>query len=98
MTKTWFTTVDSAAKIVATPTGYKLLDHPRPNRTGGRTGIVSRDTLQVKKLAADVLNSFEYSEWNVISGSFRLRLVVVYRPPYSLNHPVTENVFLAKFS
>lgn len=39
VTETWFTTVDSAAKIEATPIGYKLLDHPRPNRTGGGTGI-----------------------------------------------------------
>lgn len=44
------------------------------------------------------MNSFEYSEWSVVSGSFWLRLVVVYRPPYSPNHPVTTSVFIAEFA
>ena len=40
----WFKVVNSAARIVATPIGYKLLDHPRPNRTGGRTAIIFRES------------------------------------------------------
>ncbi len=59
----------------------KLLDDPRPDRTGGGTAIVLRHTFCTNKFAAEVLNSFEYSEWNITFGSFRLRLVVVYRPP-----------------
>lgn len=97
VTETWFTEIDTAAKIEATPAGYKLLDHPRPYRTGGGTAIVFRDTICINKFAADVLNSFEYSEWKVTSGSFRLHLIVVYRPPY-VNHPVTVNAFFEEFS
>ena len=57
-----------------------------------------RDTFCTSKSAAKVLNSFEYSEWKITSGSFRLLLVVVYRPPHSSNHPVTVNAFIEEFS
>ena len=42
--------------------------------------------------------SFEFSEWILISGSFRIRLAVVYRPPYSTKHPVTISSFISEFS
>ena len=80
ITETWLKSDDSATKIAATPTGYRLLDYPRPGRTGGGTGILLRDSLVIKQARAGVLDSFEYSEWTIVSGSFRLRLVVIYRP------------------
>ena len=86
VTEIWFTKIDTAAKIEATPPGYKLCDHPRPDRTGGGTAIVFRDTLCITKLAADVLNSLEYSEWKIVSGSFLVHFVVIYRPPYSTTY------------
>ena len=85
-------------KLRLPPPGYKLCDHPRPDRTGGGTAIVFRDTLCITKLAADVLNSFEYSEWKIVSGSFRVHFVLIYRPLYSTNHPVTINTFIVEFS
>ncbi|CAB3986805.1 AP-2 complex subunit alpha [Paramuricea clavata] len=97
VTETWFTPIDTAAKIEAAPPGYKLCDHPRPDRTGG-TAIVFRDTLCTTKLPADVLNSFENSEWKIVSGTFRVHFVVIYRPPYSTNHPVIVNAFIVEFS
>ena len=42
--------------------------------------------------------SFEVSEWLVSSGSTRLRTVIVYRPPYSVDHPITASVFLCEFA
>ena len=45
-----------------------------------------------------MLNSFEYSEWIITSGLVRLRLVAIYRPPYSPNHPITANMFLTEFA
>ena len=98
ITETWLKSGDSAAKIAATPTGYRLLDHPRPNRTGGGTGILLRDSLVIKQARVGILDSFEYSEWTIISGSFRLRLVVIYRPPYSVTHPATVNLFITEFA
>ena len=42
--------------------------------------------------------SFELSEWILISGSSRIRLAIVYRPPYSTKHPVTISSFVSEFS
>ena len=35
ITETWLKSGDSAARIAATPSGYRLFDHPRPDRNGG---------------------------------------------------------------
>ena len=98
ITETWLKSANVAIKIAATPTGYRFLDHPRPDRTGGGTGVLVRDSLAVKQARGGILNSFEYSEWIITSGSFRLRLVAIYRPPYSPNHPITSSMFLTEFA
>lgn len=66
---------DSAARIAATPPGYRLFDHPRPDRNGGGTGILARDSLVVKQARAGICDTFEYSEWIIVSGSACLCLV-----------------------
>ena len=89
---------DSAARIAATPSGYRLFDHPRPDRNGGGTGILARDSLVVNQARAGICDTFEYSEWIIVSGSARLRLVVIYRPPYSSNHPRTVGTLVTEFA
>ncbi|CAB3999943.1 Hypothetical predicted protein, partial [Paramuricea clavata] len=98
ITETWLKSADAAAKIAATPTGYRLFNHPRPHRIGGGTGILARDSLVIKQARAGIFNSFEYSEYIIVSGSSRVRLVVIYRPPYSFNHPATVNMFITEFA
>jgi hypothetical protein len=68
------------------------------DRIGGGTGILARDSLVIKQARAGIFNSFEYSEYIIVSGSSRVRLVVIYRPPYSFNHPVTVNMFITEFA
>ena len=89
---------DSAARIAATPSGYRLFDHPRPERNGGGTGILARDSLVVKQARAGICDTFEYPEWIIVSGSARLRLVVIYRLSYSLSHPRTMGMFVTEFA
>jgi len=98
ITETWLKSSDSAAKIAATPPGYRLFDHPRPDRLGGGTGILAWDSLVVKQARAGVFDTFEYSEWIIVSGSARLRLLAIYRPPYSPSHPRTVSMFIAEFA
>ena len=74
LTETWFTNTESATRVLCPPNGYNLLDHPRSNRVGGGTGILFKENITVKKLAAGELRSFEYSEWSVVNGSRRLHL------------------------
>ena len=98
LTETWFYETESASCTLCTPSGYNLLDHPRVNRRGGGTGVLFRNNLSVKKSDAGELRSFEYSEWDVLAGTQRIHLVIIYRIPYSVAHPVTTSVFLEEFS
>ena len=49
-------------------------------------------------IASGERESFQFSEWLVISGTYRLCVVVIYRMPYSAEHPVSSIVFFAEFS
>ena len=61
-------------------------------------GLLYKDSVTIKKIEVREKESFEFAEWNITNGSFRARLVVLYRPPYSEDHPVTIATFLAEFS
>lgn len=98
VTETWFTDKESASRALCTPIGYKLLDHPRLGRLGGGTGVLFRNNITTKKVAAAELQSFEYSEWDIKSGFQRIKLIIIYRPPYSDRHPVTTGVFITEFA
>ena len=41
---------------------------------------------------------FEVSEWLLSSGPTRLLIVIVCRPPYSEDHPITAGVFFLEFA
>ena len=81
------------------PDGYKLLDHPRGNRRGGGTALLYKEFLCVKKVDAGSKSSYEFSEFVISSSSARkLRLVIIYHPPYLSKHKVSSSVFFTKFS
>ena len=69
----------------------------RNGRRGGGTGLLFKKAIDVKKIAAGEKSSFEFSEWRVSFNSLRVKLVVVYRPPYSEAHPLTPRVFFEEF-
>ena len=89
---------DSAVCYEITPPSYKLFHCPRSDRRGGGTALLFRDNINVCKLESGSRNSFEFSEYLVCTGSLRIRLVIIYRPPYSTNHPVTVNSVIDEFS
>lgn len=82
------------------PSNYVLLDQPRAgHRRGGGTAFMYRESLfQVKKLHGGELNSFEFSEYSVRSKHQNLRVIVIYRRPYSDDHKVLTATFLNEFS
>ena len=43
------------------------------------------------------MRSFEFVEPEVSCDSFKIRLVIIYRTPYSSTHPVTVSTFLDEF-
>ena len=42
--------------------------------------------------------SFEYSEWIVDCGSHKLKIMIIYRIPYSIEHPITTSTFFEEFT
>ena len=77
---------------------YNFLDHPRKGRCGGRTGLIFRDSLRVKKVKMGEKSSFEISEWTVTTVSNCIRLFIICRPPYSDKRKVPTTVFFREFS
>ena len=98
ITETWLSDNDSAVCHEITPPSYKLFHCPRSDRRGGGTALLFGDNINVCKLESGSRNSFEFSEYLVCTGSSRIRFVIIYRLPYSTNHPVTVNSFIDEFS
>ena len=99
LTETWLKESDDAVRAEVQPMGYKLVDVPRPDRRGGGTALLYRDSIKVSKCEAGVRSSFEFSEWKVTLPSFNnLRVIVVYRAPYSEVHKVSSSTFFTEFS
>ena len=97
--ESWLHDLDSAILSELTLPGYSKLYHcPRTDRRGGGTAPLYRDALDVNKVFSAERSSFEVSEWLVVFGFVRLRAVIVYRPTYSAEHPVTTSVFFHEFS
>ena len=60
--------------------------------------MVYRNSLTVKKIDAGEKTSFEFSECTVQSASHNLRIIVIYRSPYSDEHKVPMSTFFAAFA
>ena len=97
--ESWLNDLDSAILSELTLPSYSKLYHcPRADRRGGGTALLYRDGLDVNKVFSSEGSSFEVSKWLVVFGSVRLRVVIVYRPTYSAQHPVTTSVFFHELS
>ncbi|KAJ8046931.1 Adhesion G-protein coupled receptor G6 [Holothuria leucospilota] len=86
--------------IVITRVAFKE-DYSRQsvgNRTGGGTGLLFKDVFTLVDSNSEEKTSFEFSDWHLSYRNFRLRVIVVYRPPYSASHPVSFTTFLSEFS
>ena len=95
VTETWFTSRDAAVKVGCTPPGYKLLDRARSaHRQGGGTTLICRDSFTVKCNASGEVSSFEFSDWTFSSSQISLRIILIYRPPYSTKHLASISTFL----
>ena len=64
----------------------------------GGTALLFCDSVCVHKMDAGNRTSYEFSEWLIyFTCAEKMRLVVVYRPPYSGEHKVPTSVFLTSF-
>ena len=97
-TETWLTDNDSALIHDIVPAGHRFVHCPRTGRRGGGTALLFKDTLDVQQVLAGEKRSFEFACYHVSLKSFQLKLVNIYRPPYSDAHPVSMSVFTSEFN
>ncbi len=71
---------------------------PGIDRNGGGTGLLAKSRLKTKLINSGCNSSLEFSEWRLKCQSGFITLIIVYRPPYSAQHPVTARTFMDEFS
>jgi hypothetical protein len=57
-----------------------------------------KESLDVKLTDSKENRSFEFSEFNFLVHRRAIKVVAVYRPPYSAADPVSSSVFFDEFS
>ena len=98
VTESWITHDQAAVRVECTPPGYSFTGHCRSGRKGGDIAVIHRSPILLTKITEGEKTSFEFAEYIVTSGSDKLRLVVVYRIPYSPAHPIGVSTFLDEFA
>jgi hypothetical protein len=96
--ESWLKDNDAMELTSLKPPGYGFENIERKNRNGGGIGIFFKENVNVKIIKSGELTSFEFTEVSVNIGDFQCCVIVVYRPPYSEQHPVTTTVFYEEFS
>ena len=95
ITESWFKTKDTVARAECTPPGYTIKNHSRSGRAGGGIALIYKSTLSLVKVAAGEKTSFQFAEYTIFSdlrsGANKIKLLVIYRPPYSTAHPSSQS-------
>ncbi len=98
ITETFLTDRHDSTRAELHPPGYCFSDQPRLSGAArGGTGLFYRDCFDVSKSSYGQKQSFEYSEWIVKWSNKRLRVCIIYHPPYSQSNPIPNSVFLDEF-
>ena len=92
------TPADDAIRQECQPVGYSFTDYPRQSgRVDGDTGLICRSNLAPSLVRSGENKSFEFSEWLIKCPSLAIRLIVVFRPIYSKEHPISPAIFNEEF-
>ena len=65
---------------------------------GGGITLITKSNLTITSLVINKPSSFEAAKWRVSLPGKNITLIVIYRPPYSINHPVTIAMFIYEFT
>ena len=103
LTETWLTNTERHRKTIGDLTlpGFNLINVPRSFRSGGGVAIIHHSSIESKLIQTQhVASSFESM---CVCMKFKgtkspIKLVVLYRPPYSQKNKLGFNVFLGEFS
>ena len=93
ITESWIKDDDLFEINSLQPPGYDFKNVQRQGRGGGGIGIFHKSNITSAIMKSGELSSFEFIHIDV-----RISLIVIYRPPYSEQHPITLSVFFDEFS
>ena len=77
--------------------GWKAEFQHRKGRPGGGLCLVYRSHIKVKRIKAGEMKSFEFDLWRACYKNVSLHIMLIYRPPRSLTHPVETAMFLEEY-
>ena len=98
-TETWIKEDDNVTKASMQTSGYEFDNYSRQSRaTGGGTALQYKSGLSVKRDEAKEVESYEFTDWLITNKNDNYRMLVVYRPPYSPEHPISSGTFFQQFS
>ena len=60
--------------------------------------MICRSNMTVREVHVPQRSSFEMCEWSLLSGHCKMRLSILYRPPWSSNNPVSISTFMTEFT
>ena len=64
---------------------------------GGGTGLLCRSNLTTSLVRSGENKAFDFSGWLIKCPSLAVRLIDVYRPTYSKEHPIAPAIFNEEF-
>ncbi len=98
ITETFLTDLSTVTRAALNAHGYRFIDQPRLSGAArGGTGLLYRDCFKVVKTSFGQKTSFEYSEYLIKWSNKRIKLCIIYHPPYSHSNPVSTGTFLEEF-
>ena len=101
VTETWLASNGnhtSLAEILNSRTDFKVIQAPRENAKGGGVALFFRKVLNTVKNASPKFTSFENLDFTISYAKFKVRLVIIYRPPPSRKNKLTVSMFFEEFS
>ena len=95
LSETWIDNDDDITKAKLKTENLKYMGNKERSHKGGGLGIIYKTMFTLSMLTCSKIQSFEYCIFEIgIELSKHLTVLLIYRPPYSANHPILVGTFL----
>ena len=102
LTETWLSVSDKHRKVIGdlTLAGFTFYHVPRPNRLGGGIAILYRESIKRGATSSFTASSFESlcCDFQFPGTSTPIKILVLYRPPYSRKNKISTAAFIDEFA
>ena len=96
--ETWLSSTDKAKFSEIKELGFNMYSQPRKGRGGGLAFLYKKDIDLKQNINIGKYRTFEVQECTLKGDLGLIRLVNIYRPPYSKKNKATPTMFLEDFS